>query len=106
MLGGLLLCVCFGCVCVLLLFNVCVLCVNVLSGVVWFACLNVCLCLCVVVAQRVCALCVVFGAMLYVVLVLLLCCACLCLLLFCVLLCVLCLSVCACFVCVLSCGCV
>ena len=43
-------------VCVLLsvivravLFNVCALFVNVISGVVWFACLHCCLCLCVIV---------------------------------------------------------
>ena len=47
MLYGFLLCV-MCCVCVLCLFNVCDLFVNVSNGAVWFACIYICLCLCVV----------------------------------------------------------
>ena len=47
MLSGLLLCAIV--LCALLLFNVCDLFVNLLNGVVWFACLYYWLCLCVAV---------------------------------------------------------
>ena len=47
MMYGLLLCV-ICCVCVLFLFNVCDLFVNVSNGAVWFVCVYSCLCLCIV----------------------------------------------------------
>ena len=53
-----------ACVCVLLLFSVCDVFVNVLSGVVWFARVYYCVCLSVWLLFSVCALCVVNCVML------------------------------------------